>query len=283
MTLYLWMLFLLLLPIAVFGVGEKSVLSNPFVMAYHVYVALLLVVTPSTFFRIRKKGHSSPFIRRERRDVGSLFRELGPIYSRRAYRMDIESFWELHRLLRPYLRGRVRPTASSNPKKKRRYGAANGIITTPIRLSIALRYFAGGSAYDIALTHGVSHTEVYNSVWRVVDAINKCKKLDIQFPSDHAKQREIAKGFARRSNANLKMCVGAINGIMIWIEQPTVKYCDVAGCGPRKFFCGRKKKFGLNMQATCDSNGRFLDVDIQHPGATSNLSCILDILAEAAS
>jgi DDE superfamily endonuclease len=30
------------------------------------------------------------------------------------------------------------------------------------------------------------------------------------------------------------------------------------------------KKFGLNMQAVCDSQRRFLDVEIRHPGATSD-------------
>jgi hypothetical protein len=269
MTLYLWWLqFLLLLPV-VFGDGENIVVSNPIVMLF-MYVAILLAGTPSTLFRHPKEGHSSPFIPRKRRDVGSLFRELGPIYSRRAYRMDIESFWSLHRMLRPYLRGRVRPPASSNSKKKHRNGAANGIISSTIRLSIALRYFAGGCAYDISLTHGVSHTEVYTSVWRVVDAINKCEKLDIQFPSDHVKQREIATGFAKKSDAGFKMCAGAIDGIMIWIEQPTEADCNEAGCGAKKFFCGRKKKYGLNMQATCNSNGLFLDVSICHPGATSD-------------
>ena len=34
--------------------------------------------------------------------------------------------------------------------------------------------------------------------------------------------------------------------------------------------CGRKKKFGLNMMATVDSTGRFLDVDIRHPASTSD-------------
>jgi DDE superfamily endonuclease len=32
----------------------------------------------------------------------------------------------------------------------------------------------------------------------------------------------------------------------------------------------KKKKFGLNMQAVCDSKRRFLDVYIGHPGATSD-------------
>jgi hypothetical protein len=37
----------------------------------------------------------------------------------------------------------------------------------------------------IALTRGVSHVETCNSTWCVVDAVNKYKKLDIQFSSNH--------------------------------------------------------------------------------------------------
>jgi hypothetical protein len=38
----------------------------------------------------------------------------------------------------------------------------------------------------------------------------------------------------------------------------------------KKFFCGRKHKFGLNLQGTCDAEGRFVDVSIGHPASTSD-------------
>jgi hypothetical protein len=41
----------------------------------------------------------------------------------------------------------------------------------------------------------------------------------------------------------------------------------VAKCGPEIFFCGRRRKFGLNMQGTCNSHGHFLDV-MEHLAAT---------------
>jgi DDE superfamily endonuclease len=44
----------------------------------------------------------------------------------------------------------------------------------------------------------------------------------------------------------------------------------VTKCGEIKFFCGRKKKLGLNMQGVCDAKRRFLDVYIGHPGSTSD-------------
>lgn len=154
--------------------------------------------------------------------------------------------------------------------KKHKDGAVNGVIPTSTRLSCALRYFAGGSARDIALVHGVSHTEVFNSVWRVVDAVNNCSELDFRFLESHEEQKKIATGFFGKSKAGFKGCCGAIDGMLVWIEKPSEKECKSAGCGSLKFLCGRKGKFGLNLQGVCDADSRFLDVSISHPGSTSD-------------
>jgi len=133
-----------------------------------------------------------------------------------------------------------------------------------------LCYFAGGDALDIALVHGVSRSEVFRSVWIVVDAINDTPDFDIRFPADHDEQRSIASMFQTVSSAGFDCCVGAIDGILIWITRPPEEFCDEIKCGAQKFLCGRKKKFGMNMQATCDARYRFLDVAMLHPGATSD-------------
>ncbi|CAB9521458.1 hypothetical protein SEMRO_1196_G251500.1 [Seminavis robusta] len=115
---------------------------------------------------------------------------MGDIYVRRAFRMPEEDFWALHDLLKRHIGGKV-----YSKKKKQRNGAVNGIISSAIRLSVALRYFAGGLAYDISVMHGISHSSVYVSVWMVVDAVNKTKwhpQLAIVFPKEHSKQFEIA-------------------------------------------------------------------------------------------
>ena len=44
----------------------------------------------------------------------------------------------------------------------------NGEITTSVHLACALRYFSGGSSYDIMSNFGVSHTKMTDSVWCVV-------------------------------------------------------------------------------------------------------------------
>lgn len=79
-----------------------------------------------------------------------------------------------------------------------------------ICLSCALWYFAGGSSYDITLVHGISHSEVFNSIWKIVDAANGCEKLEFSFPSDRAEQEAIAEGFKSVSEAGFGNCVGAM-------------------------------------------------------------------------
>ncbi len=81
--------------------------------------------------------------------------------------MDAELFWILHRILFPYLGSNIQPLSSS--KKKNCNGAKNGLIPSTLCLSMALCYFAGGSAYDIALVHGVAYTKVFKSLWKVVN------------------------------------------------------------------------------------------------------------------
>jgi hypothetical protein len=149
--------------------------------------------------------------------------------------MDEDSFWNLHSLLRPYLEKK-----RQEDKKKHRDGAKNGIIPTASWLSAALRYFAAGSPYNISVVHGMSHSEVFTSVWRVVDDVNGCSGLEFHYPSSHNEQRKIADGFWSESKPGFECCAGAIDGMLLWLEQPSEEECDLAHCGSQRFFCGRK-------------------------------------------
>lgn len=215
-----------------------------------------------------EKLPAPPHRPRKRRLVNDIFNEQGPYYVRRAYRMHADSFWTLHRILKDGIGQPEMPSDKS--EKSHRNGAKNGLIQSSIRLSAALRYFAGGRPDDIALVHGISHTEVFRSVWKVVKAVVDCKEMKIEFPSNHEEQRAIARAFQAKSDPGFPMCCGALDGMLVWIEKPTPKMCEEAQCGPMKFMCGRKKKFGVNLQGVCDSEGRFISVFIDHPGSTSD-------------
>ena len=217
------------------------------------------------------KGHpmGSKTVKRKRRGVETLFRELTDHQFRRMYRMSRESFWKLLDIIDPNM---------PNHRKRKRGKTPNGPISSANRLAMALRYFCGGDPHDIGLAHGVNGTnEVFKSVWFVVDAINLTNSMNIKFPTSHEDQRRIAAGFKAKSRIGLSNCVGAIDGLLIWIHKPTkTDIEDNIGFGETKFFCGRKKKYGLNMMGTCDARGYFLDVEIKYPGATSDFYAFLN-------
>ena len=105
----------------------------------------IIVILERILFRSMKEEDEvqerNIHIARTRRPVNSLFRELGPHYTQRAYRMQEDDLWHLCNLLRPKIHHDIIPPPSSS--KKHRNGAKNGIIPASSRLSSALRYMAG--------------------------------------------------------------------------------------------------------------------------------------------
>jgi DDE superfamily endonuclease len=220
--------------------------------------------------RKRKKKHGWRGKARVRKRVSMLeiYLELGAAYFKRAYRMSFETFSKLSNLL-GYAIHRISRKEGSDPSVIRT--GPNGRITPSVRLGCALRYFAGGSVYDIMTSMGIGRVDISRSCWIVVEAIKKCDKLDICYPEDHVEQRQIALGFQAKSAANFDCCAGCVDGILIWVYRPSEDDADVTDVGSSKFYCGRKHKFGLNCQAICDARGRFLDISIRYPGATSDV------------
>ena len=200
---------------------------------------------------------------RVRKSVIQVFNELGRNMFCRAFRMHIEAFFKLYVTIKLSLFKAIAHNESRN-------FALNGIVHPTVRLACCLRVFAGGDPVDIGLAFGVSRTVVFDSVNFVTQASNTCDDLAIVFPESHEEQRQIAAGFLAKSAAGIHNCTGATDGLLIWLLCVTEKEAKTAGAGQTKFFCGRKKRFGLNMQATCDHLKRFTDISIRFPGATSD-------------
>ena len=79
--------------------------------------------------------------------------------------MTQSSFWRLHQLLEHSLEKSFSLGRGINPRHISR-------IDSAVRLSVAIRFFAGGSYLDIHTDHGIGRSSMYESVWAVVDAIN---------------------------------------------------------------------------------------------------------------
>jgi hypothetical protein len=117
---------------------------------------------------------------------------------------------------------------------------------------------------------GVSHSLIFDCVWIVVEDINSVSATKIEYPSDVKEQKKIARGFCNVSKVKFDYCAGAVHGILIWMDKPSMKEADEAGVGQKKFLCGQKNKFGLNFQAVCDVCGQILDISITYGGSYSD-------------
>ncbi|KAL7477054.1 hypothetical protein ACHAW6_006566 [Cyclotella cf. meneghiniana] len=116
----------------------------------------------------------------------------------------------------------------------------------------------------------ISYSEVLCSVWIVVDAINACPRFRIMYPNSLEEQQKIAAGFHASSTPGIRNCAGAIDGILIWILKPSLAEAKKVGVDQKKFFCGRKHKFGLNCQAVSDVRGRIIDISIKCGGSSAD-------------
>jgi hypothetical protein len=181
---------------------------------------------------------------REHTSISEVFNSMGPQMFRRAFHMMFDAFWRLHSILLPHLLTAISNNRNYVHKGGREGGdyslppTPNGPISPSICLGAALRYFAGGSPYDIVLAFGISYSETMKSMWIVVDAINKCPQFKISYPGTLEEQRKIAAGFEAASEPGIWNCAGAIDGILIWMLKPSLKEAQRAGVDQKKFLCG---------------------------------------------
>ena len=132
----------------------------------------------------------APTVPRQRRSVTQVYREMGAGYFRRSFRMTFRTFRRLYRLLEPYLKKARGGSNQDDPDYVER--SPNGSIPLTVRLACMLRFFAGGKAYDISVMFGIVHLSVFESIDCVINAVNQCGEMEIEFLSSHDKQRNIA-------------------------------------------------------------------------------------------
>lgn len=122
--------------------------------------------------------------------------------------------------------------------------SSGSAISAAWRLAIALRMYAGSRLCDAADIARVTDSTVWPVVWQVTDAILSEFGLPDFDVSDVARMQTISDGFAMRSDGVMTGCVGAVDGMAVMIRRPTSR--EALGIS------------GVNVQAICDSEKRFL-------------------------
>ena len=177
---------------------------------------------------------------------------------KQRYRLAPQSFDKLLSILEPDL-------SVQNEKQHLNSRHGDRPIELPVRLAVALRYFAGGDPLDLKLIYCIGKTQVYRTIWQVVDSIN-ARLNNINFPIDDVEElKNLEAGFRAASRGGFwEGQVGAIDGVHFKMRCPSSK--DVRD--PVRYKVTRKDIYALLAMAICDADRRFLWVDISHASST---------------
>ena len=175
------------------------------------------------------------------------------------YRMPFESFSKLLKILEPQL-------ARSDTMSIISCGQLP--VSPGHILGLTIRWLSGGSFHDIRDAGNFSKPTFYRLLWLGLISLIKCPQLQIALPETEDELDELRGGFAAKSTEGaMSGCVGALDGFLLLIRTPTRK----EAANSRLFFSGHYSRMGLNVQAMCDVNLRFIYMAILAPGKSSDV------------
>lgn len=142
---------------------------------------------------------------------------------------------------------------------------------------ITIRWLAGASYLDLLAVTGLPTSTLYLRIDVMLSMMDSALKLSFNY-KDIDLLQEQSEGFSRNGRSPLRGCVGALDGLAIKIQEPSLKEVS----NPSVYY-NRKGFFALNMQALCDYKLRFQFVSLVTPGSSHDsmafqLSLLHDLL-----
>lgn len=182
------------------------------------------------------------------------------------YHMPVNVFDKLHDLL--FVESDVEKVLAH---RKARNSTPMGPIQTQAKLAATLRELFGEKRKSMCDVFKIAPTSARASFMDVIHRINSCTELDGNiYSTDHTDPALTARAaeFSRRSAfpSVFRHCVGARDGLFIKTRQPTKKEAS----NVRAYYSGHKKGFGLNMQAVCNAQCRFVAFACNTAGSTND-------------
>ena len=174
----------------------------------------------------------------------------------RTYGMPLVAFQNLVSLLSPIVMRNTSRSRSSQP------------ISVELIVAVGMRYLRGGEIMDIKNVYGLSKTHAYRSRNCFLKAVLQCDSLKIKMPSTAEEWEAVRRGFHSKSSGGIVHgCVGALDGYLQQVVAPKKK--EVGG-NVLAFFSGHYLVYGINCQAMCDADLKFLYFGVVAPGRTND-------------
>mmetsp|Transcript_6245 Transcript_6245/g.12916 ORF Transcript_6245/g.12916 Transcript_6245/m.12916 type:complete len:426 (-) Transcript_6245:105-1382(-) len=174
------------------------------------------------------------------------------------YHMSEDSFNKLVDLLRPII--------AKDEKQSMRSTQGVPPITPEMTVGAGLRYLGGDLIYSIGDSFNCSESAIQREVDRFLQAVDE--KLEIRVPESPAELKKAADDWNDLSGASdvYYGMMGAIDGWLCCTNKPAVNEVDSV----TDYFSGHYMRFGLNVQAICDANLRFIYFGVAAPGRTND-------------
>ena len=111
--------------------------------------------------------------------------------------------------------------------------------------------------------YDVGGTSVYDSIWKELYALDTIILAPNFDPTDEQAMESLARSMFVRSKQSMAGCVGALDGMAVKINRPTLRDCP----NPL-LYRNRKQFYSINLQAMCDGNRKFLWWSMMAVGST---------------
>ena len=161
--------------------------------------------------------------------------------------------------------GILRSDISVDANQSMRSSSGNGPITAEMIVGAGLRFLGGELHKSIADMYKINVRSVIRIVDKFLVAVEQNSELAIKIPTTTEDLKKSADDWDKLSGAFgiYYGVVGAIDGWLACIEKPTISNAT-------DYYSGHYQCFGLNIQAVCDSNLRFIYFSVAAPGRTND-------------
>jgi hypothetical protein len=155
-----------------FGISPSSLAMPLFLVWVYCFVLTLNGGIYANDISSDGRAGRTKLIKRQRIEMKNMKYLLGSYRFRHSYRMTIDQFDNLVKLLTPYINVGMNRRKQGRPDDFMPCTGPNGLISIELRVSATLRILAGGDPNDIGPLHGISPNHIYDGcVWPVVNAI----------------------------------------------------------------------------------------------------------------
>ena len=196
----------------------------------------------------------------------AMLRHLGEDEFQRRYHMTEASFNKLVELLRDDLAIDKKQSANST--------GGNAPIIPELVVASGLRFLGGESYAALADIFGISLSSARRIVNKFLNAVQDCPELALKLPTTTEELKQHADDWEKLSGAFglFYGAIGAIDGWLACIQAPSKNDPSFDGRPNQTcFFSGHYQRYGLNIQAVCDANLRFIYFGVIAPGKTNDL------------